>query len=79
MGMREDILDIFRRIMEAEGDLSPEDSPETVENWDSLRHMRLVLALESAFGLEFSPDDILEIVTLGKIESRIEAKLRAKE
>lgn len=38
-------------------------SPDTVENWDSLRHMSLVLALEEDFGVEFTDDQVVEILS----------------
>jgi acyl carrier protein len=38
-------------------------SPDTVENWDSLRHMNLVLALEQEFAVEFTDDQVVEILS----------------
>jgi acyl carrier protein len=31
------------------------------ETWDSVAHMQLVLALEDAFGISLSPDEVVEI------------------
>ena len=28
-------------------------SPDNIENWDSLKHMNLIIALEEEFGIEF--------------------------
>jgi acyl carrier protein len=33
------------------------------ETWDSVAHMQLVLALEEAFGISLSPEDVVEIST----------------
>jgi acyl carrier protein len=33
-------------------------SAETVEAWDSLQHLNLILALEQRFGISFSVEDI---------------------
>jgi acyl carrier protein len=33
-------------------------SPDTIENWDSLHQMNLIVALEEEFGVTFSEDDI---------------------
>jgi acyl carrier protein len=30
-------------------------------NWDSLGHMSLVVAIEEEFGVEFEPDDLIEM------------------
>ena len=33
-------------------------STDSVEHWDSLKHMQLILALEEEFGIEF-PDELI--------------------
>jgi len=38
-------------------------SPDTIEKWDSLRHMNLVLALEEEFGIELTDDQTVEIMS----------------
>ena len=38
-------------------------SPDTIENWDSLRHMNLVLALEEEFDVELTDDQVVEILS----------------
>lgn len=38
-------------------------SPDTIDNWDSLRHMNLVLALEEEFGIELTDDQTVEIMS----------------
>jgi acyl carrier protein len=40
-------------------------SPETIETWDSLQHLNLVLSLEGALGVQFLPEDIERIKSLG--------------
>ena len=44
-------------------------SPATVQAWDSLRHMKLVLALEEEFGIAFAEDDIVQLIAFPKIVS----------
>ena len=38
-------------------------TPDTIENWDSLRHMNLVVSLEEEFGVELSDDQVVEILS----------------
>ncbi len=45
------------------GMITADASPDTVENWDSLRHMNLVLALEQEFDVELTDDQVVEILT----------------
>jgi acyl carrier protein len=43
-------------------------SPDTIENWDSVRHMNLVLALEEEFDFEFTDDQVVEIISYALIK-----------
>ncbi|MEQ9095016.1 MAG: acyl carrier protein [Phycisphaerales bacterium] len=53
----------------------PEDaSPESIEAWDSIAHLNIVMALEGAFGVTFDPDEIPELVSPRAIATRVEAK-----
>ncbi len=38
-------------------------SPDTIPNWDSLRHMNLILALEEEFNVEFTDEQTVEILS----------------
>ena len=35
-----------------------DSSPETIDTWDSVHHLNLVLALEQEFHLQFEPEEI---------------------
>ena len=52
-------------------------SPETLENWDSIQHLNLVLALEERFGLQLSPEEIEQLKTVGDTARLVESKLQA--
>ncbi len=52
-------------------------SPETLENWDSVQHLNLVLALEEKFGLQLSPEEIEQMKSVGDTAKLIETKLRS--
>lgn len=47
--------------------LTPTSSGETIQLWDSVGHLNLVLALEGEFGVRFSPEQIDEMVDVGTI------------
>jgi acyl carrier protein len=42
--------------------ITDETSPDTVGRWDSLQHMNLVLALEEEFGVEFTGEQMNEML-----------------
>ena len=51
-----------------------ESSPDTIESWDSLQHLNLILALEQSFGLEFEPEEIERMTSIGAILAILEEK-----
>jgi acyl carrier protein len=56
------------------GALTTDSSPETIETWDSVQHLNLVLALEEQFGFQFAPEEMDEMRSLGQIANLISAK-----
>jgi acyl carrier protein len=70
--------DSIRMVMSQIFDIDPssivaESSPQTIERWDSLKHMQLIMALEDEFGIRFSDDDIPELTSFKLIEAAINA------
>lgn len=73
---------IFDRVREIAADIlqidsasvTPDSSPETIESWDSVQNLNLVLALEEAFGFEFAPEEMDQMKTAGKIADVIAAR-----
>ena len=55
--------------------LTENSSPKMVENWDSIHHLNLVLALEDSFALQFTPEEMEQMETIGRIILLVEAKL----
>lgn len=47
--------------------LTPASSPDSVPDWDSVQHLNLVLALEQRFGVQFDPEDIEKMRSIGEI------------
>ncbi|NQY90751.1 MAG: acyl carrier protein [Deltaproteobacteria bacterium] len=50
-----------------ESDIDENSSLETVENWDSLQHVNLIMALEEEFGVQVDVDDALEMVSYPEV------------
>lgn len=60
----EKLKEVLARIFNVSVSAIGEDaSPDTIESWDSLRHMNLVLALEEEFGVELTDDQVVEILS----------------
>ena len=57
-------------------DLEPEEisddlTPDDVPLWDSLNHLKLITAVEQAFGIQFSMDVVQGIDSIGKLQAAI--------
>ncbi|MEO8592817.1 MAG: acyl carrier protein [Candidatus Solibacter sp.] len=57
----------------------PESSPDTIESWDSLKHLEMVLALEQEFGVQFSPEEIEQLLSVELMVALLAEKLQAGE
>ncbi|MGH9468908.1 MAG: acyl carrier protein [Terriglobia bacterium] len=54
--------------------VSPESSPQSLEGWDSVHHLNLVLALEEKFSIQFSPEEMEQMGDVGRIVLLVESK-----
>jgi acyl carrier protein len=70
---------ILHRVREIAGDVleapvTAESSPGTVESWDSVRHLNLILALEDEYGFQFLPEEMDEAKSIGQIAQMVASK-----
>jgi len=66
--MKERVFQILSQIMGTPVQNIREDSsPDTIAEWDSLKHMRLVLALEEEFSVRFSDETIVGMLNVSDI------------
>jgi acyl carrier protein len=74
----EKLTAIFRDVFfEDDLVLSPETTADDVDGWDSLTHIRLVLAVSKAFGVKFSASEIGNLKNVGEFVGLIEKKIPA--
>jgi acyl carrier protein len=57
------------------GSIGADSSADTIEAWNSMQHLNLVLALEEKFDIHFSPEEIEEMSSVGTIAAMLEARL----
>ncbi len=63
--LKDRVLKIVSRVMDVPaGRLDEKSSMDTVGKWDSLRHMNLVLAFEEEFGISFTDEEIVEMLSV---------------
>ena len=59
--------------------VTPQSSPDTIENWDSINHLNLVLALEQEFGIQFTPEEIEQLLSVELIVALLAEKVPVVE
>lgn len=66
---------VFRNVFD-EDDLvlTPTMTADDVDGWDSLSHIRLVLAVSKAFGVKFSASEVGELKNVGEFAALIRTK-----
>jgi len=66
-------MDVFQLPEEV---LVPSASPDTIETWDSIQHLNLVLAMEQEFGLQFTPEEIEQMLSLELIALLVDERMK---
>ncbi len=57
--------------------IGPQSSPDNVEGWDSIQHLNLVLALEQEFEIQFTPEEIEQLLSVELVADLIEEKRKS--
>jgi acyl carrier protein len=71
--MQPQLREVLSGILETDN-ISENDSVETIRTWDSVRHLRLVLAIEETFGITFDAAEIPELISVPAIEAAIASR-----
>ena len=77
-------MSVFERVRGIAADVlklpvsqvTAQSSPETIEAWDSVQHLNLVLALEQEFAVQFEPEEIDQMNSIDRILKVLEGKLQ---
>jgi len=56
--------------------VTPKSSAATIEAWDSLKHMSLIMALEQEFNVMFDDEQLIELITVEKIVTQLTGMVR---
>jgi acyl carrier protein len=74
-----DTIETVRKIMEDVFDIDdlvidPATTAEDVEEWDSLSHIRLIVAVERKFGIRFKNAEVEALMNVGDLVQAVDAK-----
>ena len=71
----ETLNEIFQEVFDDEDIVvDAGTNSDTIEDWDSLEHINLVVAIEKAFGLKFSMDEVTGMKNVGEMVEIIKAR-----
>ena len=70
--MTDKIIQIISEVLKTKVDVISSQS--TCENWDSLRHLNIIVALEETFDVSFEPEEIAIMKDVATIELMIQQK-----
>ncbi|MEA4804370.1 acyl carrier protein [Acetobacterium wieringae] len=81
---RKDIFDkvevVFRDVFDDENlNISEDTNSEDIEDWDSLEHINLIVAMETVFKLKFNITEVAELKNVGEMIDLIEYKIMNDE
>jgi acyl carrier protein len=67
--------EIFRDLFDDESiEITTATTAEDIEDWDSITHIQLLVALEKHFGITFTSAEIHNFKNVGEIEKCISSK-----
>lgn len=73
----EKLNEIFTDVLDLdECELTEESSANDIEEWDSLSHIQLIVAIEKAFGIKFTSLEIMKWANVGEMVNSMEEKLK---
>jgi acyl carrier protein len=67
--IKERVLQVMATVFETEvAALNENSSTDTIEAWDSLKHLTLILSLEEEFGIRIPDEEVGELINYKLIE-----------
>jgi acyl carrier protein len=71
--MKERIKEVVGQVLKTA--INDSTSQETCAEWDSLRHLNLIIELEMTFDVSFEPEEIAQMKNIDAIERMLKAKM----
>ena len=69
------LYDIIAGILNVDANtLSEQSNATNTENWDSLRHIEVILAVETAYNIRFAINEVVNMQNLGDMRAVLTSK-----
>ena len=69
---------ILKELRLDDFDIRDETEANELPGWDSLSHVRVLLAVETEFGIRFKGMEVLRLRNLGDLQAAVDKKLAGK-
>jgi len=73
--VHEELIKVFKAVLKVDS-ISEQDSIVTIASWNSLQHIKLILAIEEQFNIRFEAAEIPEIISFKAILGAVERLVR---
>lgn len=74
--VEEKLKDIFTTLFTLSKDeIRPESSPETIQTWDSVQNLHMIMEIEETFGISITEDDVERMKTFSDVAKVIQNHL----
>lgn len=66
--MNEKLYEIIASVLNVNRDqINEKSNSDSIENWDSLNHMNLIMAIEEEFSVSFDEEEVIEMTSVQDI------------
>ena len=71
--MNKKVIEIIADVLRiGVSEINNESGMNTLDKWDSLQHLNIILAVEEAFNVSFTPEEITSVNSVEKIVEAIQ-------
>lgn len=76
MTIKNKLFDVMADVFQVNtGEITESSAPETIKEWDSLKHMLLLMALEEEFEFRFTDDEMAKCINVASILEILDDKV----
>ena len=76
MNIKEQLQEVFRDVFDDDSiEIFDAMTAKDIEDWDSLAHMQLIVAIEKSFQVKFTTKEVIKVQYVGEFIQLIESKV----